>query len=356
MTSKDDDKKKHGLSQRTSNNASFLPYQRIHNNPSFHENHLFDNMYRNLLVFLLIATTVTSKPQRRYATRIVGGKRTSIARHPYIIAIINSNRQDESNDCFCGGSILSQSWVLTAAHCLFTSMNTYHKPYKVSIIAGSTNCFNLMNEKYQIVPIVRYYAHPLYDMNNMNRIDNDIGVVMLKFDLIFTATVQPVKLLEIGVLRGKEPYEFFRNDCVSMGWGVQNYGRSDSDAVLYSVNLPLFPTRQCQEIYEGSLFFNVGNVVCTLQEGHDSCTGDSGGPLVCAGGFQVGVVSAGIGCGTKFYPNVWTRVDTYFDWIQATTEPKTKAFQLVGGAGEKVVRQDVGIPILILYYTYKFIN
>ncbi|XP_037087885.1 proclotting enzyme-like [Pollicipes pollicipes] len=103
----------------------------------------------------------------------------------------------------------------------------------------------------------------------------------------------------------------------------------DASNVLQEVSLPVVGINECQSKYESASSFQrqfpggFGDTkLCAAEKdgGKDACQGDSGGPMVLTGAdgkYQlIGVVSAGVGCGTPGFPGVYTRVSAYLDWIQ----------------------------------------
>lgn len=113
------------------------------------------------------------------------------------------------------------------------------------------------------------------------------------------------------------------------GWGkTQEAGKSAS--VLQEVQIPVLTNEICQDRYKkiGKLvsekqFDNAVLCAGVLAGGKDSCQGDSGGPLMIPSiidgriiYYQIGIVSYGIGCARSDVPGVYTRVQTFVDWIQ----------------------------------------
>lgn len=292
----------------------------------------------NILPFLLLLHTFDFI-YCSYNTKIVGGHEASISKYPYMAAIVFTRSTHNSDDCICGSTILSSLWLLSAGHCCFDAFGNVVKSKYFSAIVGSTHCFNHTNSNYQKIRIVQIVVHPNYKLEESGGIAyvyNDIALFGLEEDIDFSqANIRTVPLATSEWLAGKHPEEVLRR-CVTAGWGIQEYGSARSLSHLYAVELPLFSSKQCHEMYQEmqdpikfQIYFDVDTAVCTMFPGggQDVCSGDSGGPLIC-NGHQVGVVSMGQKCAEDGVPNIWTRVDRYYSWIRSVmraTKSKRRA-------------------------------
>jgi secreted trypsin-like serine protease len=106
-------------------------------------------------------------------------------------------------------------------------------------------------------------------------------------------------------------------------WGI-GWGRVKEDGppslTLLEVDVPIVGPRECSTAYRPTPI--TSGMLCADDKDRDACQGDSGGPLLSRKEpdvFQIGVVSFGRGCGRKGAPGVYTRVESYRDWIQAET-------------------------------------
>lgn len=259
----------------------------------------------SLLLFTSFNSFAESTPQ--ISSRIVGGEEVKDAsQYPWIVSI----KSTITGDHFCGGSLIDQQWVLTAAHCMedvtANNIEATIGEYDLSSVPETTS-----------TSIDKIIIHP--DFNSAS-LDNDIALIKLS---------TPVTTQTIASLSSLETANFTAVDTITstaVGWG-STVGFSPNDKVdpiypdiLNVVSLPLLSTTTC-ESFHSSVFTN--NMVCagdTVNGGLDSCQGDSGGPLVVESidqneTQQIGIVSFGLGCGDSNNPGVYTKVANYTDWI-----------------------------------------
>lgn len=206
---------------------------------------------------------------------------------------------------FCGGSLINDSTVLTAAHCVRPGMTV-----RRADAAGTPYG--------EALRVERYAVHPDYDTTR-NVSGSDIALLRLdgRFD---------VSLAELPRLLSPAHADTWgvAGDCAwAKGWGVTVEGSRESSPILLGADLPIWSDQACRASY-GSTFF-VGSMCAGYEEGKiGSCQGDSGGPLLVRGGptgiIQVGIVSFGLGCARANYPTVYVRVSSFYDWIFQTAE------------------------------------
>ncbi|KAH8352315.1 hypothetical protein KR084_003391, partial [Drosophila pseudotakahashii] len=239
-----------------------------------------------LLVNLTLAGTVR---RPRLDGRIVGGQVASIKDIPYQVSLQRSYH-------FCGGSLIAQGWVLTAAHCTEGSAILISK-----VRIGSSRTA----EGGQLVGIKRVHRHPKY---NAYTIDFDFSLLELEEYSAKNVTQSFIGLPEqdADIADG--------TPVLVSGWG-NTQSNQESSAVLRAVTVPKVSQTQCTEAY-GSFGSITDRMLCAgLPEGgKDACQGDSGGPLA-ADDTLWGVVSWGYGCARPNYPGVYSRVSAVRDWI-----------------------------------------
>ncbi len=225
--------------------------------------------------------------------RIVGGVPTSIEEHQWQAALLVTRPDGRF---FCGGSIIADVWILTAAHCLGTA----GRSAKVQVKAGATNYTN----EGRWINAVRVEPHPAYDAAVQ---ENDIALIKIAvalnekpIALASASTVIPVGAsLEIT------------------GWGATAEGGAVVDS-LRKAEVSYVATETCNvaQAYNGRI---KAGMMCAGFEGGrvDTCQGDSGGPLVLkAQEVLVGVTSFGEGCARPQKYGIYTRVSAYIDWIR----------------------------------------
>ncbi|XP_065338022.1 trypsin-1-like [Cloeon dipterum] len=231
----------------------------------------------------------------RAGEKIVGGSPAALGEIPWQVSL-----QYDIGFAFCGGSIISDRWILTAAHC---SINL--SPSEVRIIVGTLEKDNpgAVHEVANITisPNFNYFTRA-----------GDIALWQTTVPIVFNANTSAAALSSVTPATGEL--------TTTSGWGDTTEGGSASD-VLLKVDVPIFDYDQCNATY-----VDFGGVpsdqICAgvLEGGIDSCQGDSGGPLFLAGGGAVvGVASWGNGCANPFFPGVYTDVAQHLDWIRSTT-------------------------------------
>ncbi|XP_012520556.1 PREDICTED: trypsin-2 [Propithecus coquereli] len=220
--------------------------------------------------------------------KIVGGYTCEEGSVPYQVSL-------NSGSHFCGGSLINDQWVVSAAHCYKSQIQVRLGEHNIEVLEG--------NE--QFIDSSKVIRHPNY---NSRTLDNDIMLIKLSSAAVINSRVSTVSLPSACAAAGTE--------CLISGWGNTLSSGSNYPDLLQCLNAPLLSDSDCQASYPGEI---TKNMVCAgfLEGGKDSCQGDSGGPVVCNGELQ-GIVSWGYGCAQKGKPGVYTKVCNYVDWIQET--------------------------------------
>jgi len=244
---------------------------------------------------------VAPKPKRHSGLwRVVNGDQAELGSHPWAVSL-----EQESGAYFCGGSIISNRYIVTAAHCVTKGQRVWvHIGDHDKTTSSETNSIRIEG---------RAKPHPKYNDANY---ENDIAIVKLDKEINFkdfSGTVTPVCLAR---KRG-DIYE--DAEVVVAGWGALSEGGSQA-TVLMEATLTAISNSACGSdfIYDKSLI--TGNMLCAVGKGKDACQGDSGGPLVAwderrAKFIQAGVVSWGYGCARPDAPGVYARVTKLEKWV-----------------------------------------
>ncbi|KAM8927325.1 trypsin-3-like [Pelodytes ibericus] len=247
------------------------------------------------LLLILHFTALTGEGQR-HMQRIIGGYIVSPYSTHYLVSI-----KRNSGVHFCGGSLVSRFWVLTAAHCKIEQK-------QMLIVAGEYSLSTFEGTE-QVFRPVRLVSHPDYSSSSKNA---DIMLVKLNRRAVYNSFVSLVLL----PVQGVAPSE--GRMCQVSGWGYTSTTGGKASDTLRSVNLPIVPMRRCNgsSSYAGHI---TNNMICagSSSGGKDACQGDSGGPLVCDGRV-FGIVSWGHSCANPKYPGVYTAVPKFQKWIYRT--------------------------------------
>ncbi|XP_066533718.1 chymotrypsin-like protease CTRL-1 isoform X1 [Hoplias malabaricus] len=235
------------------------------------------------------------KPQISGFNKIVNGENAVSGSWPWQVSL-----QDTTGFHFCGGSLLNQYWVLTAAHCRVM-------PGRHRVILGEHDRGSSA-EPLQIINIARAITHPYYNSQNFN---NDITLLRLSTPAQMTNRVSPVCVASssTNVPAGTR--------CVTTGWGKT--GSTTTPRILQQTALPILSQAQCRQYWGQNRITDA--MICAGASGVSSCQGDSGGPLVCQSGnvwTQVGIVSWGTSNCNVRTPAVYARVSYLRNWIDQT--------------------------------------
>lgn len=235
-------------------------------------------------------TAVAAEAMRE--ARIVGGAQTTIQHFPWQVSMIYQSRHR------CGGSVVSERFVLTAAHCTTGALASL-----MSIRAGSSN----RNSGGVVVAVKRIIQHPNYSGHGN---DYDISLLSLMKSLDFSESIRAIRLPSAGetISPGSRVWV--------TGWGDTHESFGISPTFLHFTTLPIVDNHVCASAYARHTPITT-NMLCAGYYrigGRDACQGDSGGPLI-TNNKQYGIVSFGVGCARPAYPGVYTRVSAFRNWI-----------------------------------------
>ncbi|XP_051800130.1 chymotrypsin-like protease CTRL-1 isoform X2 [Acanthochromis polyacanthus] len=237
-------------------------------------------------------------------TRTIGGQTAAPGSWSWHAAL------NISGNVSCSGSLISNEWILTAAHCItLKDLNTTVVHLGLQNLSGS-------NPGEVIRRLADIVCYPFY---NSTTFEDDICLLKLSSPVTITTYIQPVYLAAAN--------STFYNGTSS--W-VTGYGITGGP--LQEANIPIIGNKQCQCYHR---FQNITkNMICAGRR--DSCQGDSGGPLMSNNGsvfVQSGVASWAVGCAQLRSPGVYTRVSRYHRWINYTVtgmRPRFVTFMSTG--------------------------
>ncbi|XP_066986862.1 serine proteinase stubble-like isoform X3 [Macrobrachium rosenbergii] len=245
------------------------------------------------------SSSTTKKPCQPCGTvnrvsRIVGGVETEVNEYPWQVAVVYAG----TNSVFCGGSLLNDRIVVTAAHCILA---IYNNNIIAEVLLGAHN-LPYPTATQQRIALAGSGYHANYSSSTF---DHDIGFLLLSSAVVLSERVKPVCLPD--VLKDYSGYQ-----AVTSGWGTLSEG-GPQPVVLNEVDVPILTNEACGQSYYGLV---TSNMICAgyASGGKDSCQGDSGGPLVVEDSGRwvlVGITSWGNGCARPGNPGVYTRVTRY---------------------------------------------
>ncbi|MFD0437572.1 S1 family peptidase [Streptomyces chartreusis] len=236
------------------------------------------------------AAALLSAPTAEAAdSRIVGGSTTTTSAYPFMMQIT-----DASQNQFCGGTLVSATKVVTAAHCMVGESNS-----SVRVVGGRTY-LNGTNGTVRRVSDI--WIHPDYQDVTQG---NDVAVLTLSTSMSYT----PASYVDSS---DTDVYAAGTTARI-LGWGTTSSGGSSSNQ-LRTATVPTVSDAGCASSY-GSDFI-ASDMVCAgfTSGGVDTCQGDSGGPLLI-GGVLAGITSWGEGCAQAGHPGVYTRLTTFSDEV-----------------------------------------
>lgn len=251
----------------------------------------------------------------RRSKKIVGGTETEINEYPWQVGVVSNC----SSLVWCGATIISDRWILTAAHC-----TTGKTAKQLQVLLGDHNYSTDSDTTSLRMDISQIKQHSSY---NKRTIDYDFSLIKTTTPVDFSGHphIRPACLPTSG---SAETYTGWM--ATVTGWGTLASGGSTTDK-LREVDVKVVSNSACKSAYGTSI---TGRMLCAKapggKGGKDACQGDSGGPLVSkAAGSDgvtagqnyelIGVVSWGRGCALEDYPGVYARVTDQLSWISTTT-------------------------------------
>ncbi|XP_069479703.1 ovochymase-2 [Ambystoma mexicanum] len=249
-----------------------------------------------------------------FLSRIVGGSEAGHGAHPWMCSMKKQGRH------FCGCTIITEEWLITAAHCVIDSNTQWY----TTVVVGDHD-LSLREDAEQYFKVKSIIIHPEFDKRRP--INFDIALVELDEGIIFGPSVQPVCLptldetFEPGLL------------CTVYGWG-RTLENGFLPPRLQEVELPIIEAGECGRVMStlrGA--FESKTIICAgySEGGKDACQGDSGGPFICrrrhGTPVLVGLVSWGLGCARSWLnnlfrmperrgsPGIFTNVSKLLPWI-----------------------------------------
>ncbi|KAK3862929.1 hypothetical protein Pcinc_031251 [Petrolisthes cinctipes] len=257
----------------------------------------------------VLTTTTTQSPGRGHCpysdtTRIVGGVPTQFGQMGFTVRL-----EVGPSGIQCGGALINNYYVLTAAHCFLSLSNP-----SVAITLGDRFIRPTDNTRYTASSL-QVIVHEDYNRITM---EHDIALVRLDRPVPYSGNLYPVCLAQTDPQPGSTAF--------ASGWGHTTYQGTGSGQMMM-VGLHVLSHQDCVRLDEEDDDFLLGveeTMLCTCTDNKDACQGDSGGPLVyvdlVAGKYElIGVISFGHQCALPGVPGVYSRVTEYTDWVTRNT-------------------------------------
>uniref|UniRef100_A0A3Q3X683 trypsin n=1 Tax=Mola mola TaxID=94237 RepID=A0A3Q3X683_MOLML len=228
-------------------------------------------------ILLALVAAAYAAPIEDDDDKIVGGYECTRNSVPYQVSL-------NSGYHFCGGSLISSTWVVSAAHCYKSGIKVHLGEHNIAVNEGTE----------QFIATSKVIRHPRYNSYNL---DNDIMLIKLNKPASLNHYVRTVFLPSSCSRSG--------TSCLISGWGNTSSSGNKYPDRLMCLDVPILSDSSCKSSYPGQI---TSNMFCAgfLEGGKDSCQGDSGGPVVCNGQLQ-GIVSWGYGCAQRNKPGVYTK-------------------------------------------------
>ncbi|XP_041913026.1 acrosin-like [Alosa sapidissima] len=252
------------------------------------------NVYTQISKFLpwinetiKVHSLVFSSAQGGYVG-IVNGKVAKNHSRPYMVSV------QKNKGHFCGGFLVSESFVMTAAHCITWGVD-------LTVVVGG---HDITNQKSGTRIQVKYYhVNPGYIPETLQ---NDIAILQLTEGVKQSNSVKWISIPE------KDKDIKGATNCSVAGWGATKTN-GPANNLLLEANVLIMKRQECKKLWKTYLS---EKMLCASGRA-GFCQGDSGGPLVCKNK-AVGVVSfTDKNCNNLKKPNVYTRISAYLPWIKS---------------------------------------
>jgi secreted trypsin-like serine protease len=280
-------------------------------------------MWKRCLLSLLAATSYSYgnlATAGDLTTYIVNGTDTSLTEHPDFASLFFDSIEFDGlyGGPFCGATVLSNTFIMTAAHCIFdgTEPNEY---YMLFTTIGQVDDVSDFPNSVETVRASKFYYYSSFSGSDSDLWADDIAIIELEASLNVLGTVTTPT---------DESYRDSSNSFVTIGLGKTSDSDSTSDNTLLAADMTYVSNASCQvslgssysdSFSDNQICFQGNTVIDSITAG--VCSGDSGGPIYYedSGNYtQVGITSFGpTECGSTTITSYYTEVADYTDWIDS---------------------------------------
>ncbi|XP_073701202.1 granzyme B-like [Garra rufa] len=233
---------------------------------------------------------------------IIGGKEAIPHSRPYMASILKDKYHT------CGGMLIRQDYVLTAAHCL--NRSDFSSRDQFEVVLGAHNIRKVEGGQ-QRIPVMKFIPHQMFERNNKTDYSYDIMLIKLKTKARLSAFV---KVMPLPKRNEKTPA--LNVKCSIAGWGSKKPKQIQRSDVMQEVSLKLQENSECEKMWQ--YWFSSEKMLCGVSDGkHAFCKGDSGSPLICKNKPQ-GIASYTFpgDCTNTRYPQVYVKISYFLPWIK----------------------------------------
>ncbi|UJR30399.1 hypothetical protein I4U23_017934 [Adineta vaga] len=270
-------------------------------------------------------------------SRIVNGEQADLAAWGWTVSLLISD------GLLCGGSIISDSWIITAAHCVYNFLGA-----SITVYAGS----NARWLGTQVKMVSETIIHPNF---NSLTFANDISLLKLSSPLNMSdnqISTICMPFINQSILESDE-WPRSNEDVVTVGWGrLSSGGIAPENLQQVTLNTIDYRAATCS-----ILLANKTVQFCAGVQGgsKDACQGDSGGPLMLYFAptnqwILAGITSSGRGCALANYSGIYTRVAAYKDWIESFTN---KSYWIDMNSHGNII--EISIIYLLFFVSFNFL-
>ena len=245
--------------------------------------------------------------------QILNGEIASISDYPWQVALwgLQNNGYYET----CGASVISDQWVITAAHCVYGN-----DPNTTYILTESSSFYSQNGGQYVVD---EYYIHPNYSDANLEPelayMSHDIALVKIQGNFSFNSNIQPINLvnpqeIELGAID-----EGVMATITGWGW-IENDGTTPE--LLQQIELPIISSQTVLDLGFPDYSIDESMIFVQNQNNQGPCLGDSGGPMIVRDNLNLNWLLAGVfsktysPCGQSDFPSTYISINNVSDWIQ----------------------------------------